>query len=167
MVTQSRPDKINTHQLVVMISYTQNAIQKIIRREIKKLGLTPEQGAALIGIYVLGNKTTAAELSRFSFREPASTTIILKRLESRGLIMRKVDSHRKNISRISLTEKGHKYLQKSLRIRSLDNIVNKIPADDLTMLWSLLNNLKNRALSNLKIDMDTHNKFFEGLSDLQ
>ena len=160
-------NKINAHQLVVMMSYTQNAIHKIIRREIKKMGLTPEQGAALIGIYALGNNTTAAELSRYSFREPASTTIILKRLESMGLISRKADEHRKNISRISLTDKGQKYFQKSLKIRSLEKVVSKLPNENLIQLWSLLSDLKKHALNNLNIEVDAHNEFFDKLSKLQ
>jgi DNA-binding MarR family transcriptional regulator len=160
-------NKINTHQLIVMMSLTQNAIQKIIRREIRKLGLTPEQGAALIGIYVLGNSTTAAELSRFSFREPASTTIILKRLESQGLISRKVDTKRKNISRISLTPKGYKLFQKAVKIRAMENVVHKLSEEKLVELWTLLGELKKHALINLKIDMHSHTEFFEKLSHLQ
>ena len=160
-------NKINAHQLVVMMSLTQNALQKIIRREIKKLKLTPEQGAALIGIYVLGNNTTAAELSRFSFREPASTTIILKRLEGLGLIKRTTDSKRKNVSRISLTPTGYRLFQKAVKIRAMENVVHKLSDEKLIELWTLLGDLKKHALINLHIDMNAHNEFFEKLSHLQ
>jgi DNA-binding MarR family transcriptional regulator len=153
--------------MVVMISIAQNTIHKIIRKELKKIGLTPEQGAALIGIYALGNNTTAAELSRFSLREPPSTTIILKRLEKQGLISKNGDAHRKNISRISLTEKGIKYYRKALKIHALDRVFNKLSKEKRMKLWSLLDEFKKQAFKELNIDQKAHAKYFGKLLDLQ
>jgi len=167
MPASSVKNKINTHQLVVMISLCQNTIQKLIRKEIRKLGLTPEQGAALLGIYVLGNNTTAAELSRYSLREPASTTIILQRLEKQGLISRTDDPHRKNISRISLTDKGYKYYQKALKIKGLERVINKLPVDKRMHLWLLLDEFKKNAFKELNMDSKSYSKYFDKLMELQ
>jgi DNA-binding MarR family transcriptional regulator len=167
MGNSSRPDNnVNTHQMIVMISIVYNAMQKLIRREIRKLGLTPEQGAALMGIYVLGNNTTAAELSRYSLREPASTTIILKRLEKQGLISRSDDAHRKNISRISLTDKGYKYYQKALNIKSLDRVLSKLTEQHKSDLWQVQDEFRRHAFKELNIDVDSYSKFLEKLLNL-
>ena len=165
-VLSKTEQNVNTHQFIIMMTFTNSAIQKIIRKEVKKLGLSPEQGQALIGIYVLGNNTTAAELSRYSLREPASTTIILKRLEKQGLISRSDDAHRKNISRISLTDKGYKQFRKALKIRSLDRLFKKLSNDKRTRLWLLMDEFRRLAFKELNIDEEYHSKFLKKLLEL-
>ncbi|OGO16045.1 MAG: hypothetical protein A2Z02_02695 [Chloroflexi bacterium RBG_16_48_7] len=159
--------EIGTHQLIIILSLTSDIIFKIIRKEFRKFGLTPEQGSTLVGIYVLGDDTTAAELARYSFREPATISVTLYRLEKLGLIFRTADPDRKNVSRISLTPKGREYYLKVLRIPSVRSVLGKMPAQDRKQLWDLLNNLKNFGLAKLGMDARTYTSFFKKLSDLQ
>jgi hypothetical protein len=57
--------KIGRPQLILILSFTNDIIFKIIRKKFRKFGLTPEQGPTLEGIYVHGDNTTAAELARY------------------------------------------------------------------------------------------------------
>jgi DNA-binding MarR family transcriptional regulator len=159
--------EIGTHQLIIGLSLANDIIHKIIRQEFRKFGLTPEQGSTLVSIYVLGDNTTAAELARYTFREPATISVTLNRLEKQGLIERRRDADRKNIYRINLTSNGRDYFNKVMKIKSVRNVLSLMPATDRKRLWVLLDNLKDLGLSKLGMDMETFTDYFEKLSNLQ
>jgi DNA-binding MarR family transcriptional regulator len=159
--------EIGVHQLIVILNLANDIVHKIIRKEFRKFGLTPEQGSTLVGIYVLGDNTTAASLARYSFKEPATISVTLNRLEKLGLIERNADSARKNISRVSLTKKGREFYFKVLKIPSVRNVMGKMTPNERKQLWILLNNLKNLGMAKLGLDGKAYAEFFEKLSQLQ
>jgi DNA-binding MarR family transcriptional regulator len=166
-MSKARPAKsIDAHKILVMLRLTNDAIYRIRQQELKKAGLTPEQAIALLNIHFLGERATAAELARYSFRERASMAEILARLEKNGLITRAPDKKRRNIIKISLTPQGEKAHGEALKITSIKSIVNTLSEEEREQLWSLLDKLKDQALKKLKIDLKTFSRFFKELSDL-
>ena len=68
--------------------------------------MTFEESTILIHIDKLGKKATPVELSRQLLRKHHSITGLLLRMEKKGLIIRNKDLKRKNMIRVSMTDKG-------------------------------------------------------------
>jgi len=158
---------IDAHKILVMLRLTNDAIYRIRQQELKKAKLTPEQAITILNIHFLGERATAAELARYSFRERASMAEILARLEKNGLITKTPDKNRKNVMKIRLTVEGERFHREALRIDSVTSIVNTLSEKEREQLWMLLDKLKDQALKKLKIDLKTFASFFKELSDLE
>jgi DNA-binding MarR family transcriptional regulator len=154
----------NSYELLAMIRQTNDALLKVRQKELKKFGITPEQSGALAVIYALDGQATAAELSRVLFRKPNSMTILLRRLEKQGLIRKTPDKHQKNVIRLSLTLKGRQCHVNSAKVNILGRIFNKISDSKQRQLWVSLEKVRNQALKNLDIDVESYVRFFEKLN---
>jgi len=151
---------IDGHRLLSILRQTHDAILKIRQRELSKYDLTPEQASALMVIHTLKGNATTAEISRRLFRESNSITVLLRRLEKRGLISKRPDVHRKNIIRISLTERGKEAYQNALKIDAFERIIKKFSVRKRKQLWQLLEKLRNHALKEMLLDVDSFVDFF-------
>jgi MarR family transcriptional regulator, organic hydroperoxide resistance regulator len=155
---------LSGHRLLSMLRQTHDVILKLRQRELRKYDLTPEQAAALMVVHALGNKATTAEISRRLFRESNSMTVLLRRMETRGLISKRPDAHRKNVIRISLTKKGAEAYQNSLKIDNFNHVISKMKIEDRKNLWSLLETLRNNALQDMRIDINSYSDFSRRLT---
>jgi DNA-binding MarR family transcriptional regulator len=161
MNNSDRPnDDIDPGALLAMFRQTHDAILKIRQKELRKHGLTPEQLGALQAIRAIGNKATAAQLSKWLFRNPDTTTIMLRRLEKRGLIKKTPDINRKNIIRLSLTRTGEEILHNASQANTAYNLFNKLSVKKKKQLWVLLEKLRSQALAKLNMDENTYSGFF-------
>ena len=159
-------DSLSGHRLLAMLRQTHDIILRLRQRELRKYNLTPEQASALMVIHALGNKATTAEISRRLLRESNSMTVLLRRMENRGLISKRPDTHRRNVIRISLTRKGTEAYQNALKIDNFNHVVSKMKIEDRRKLWSLLEILRNAALEDMKIDIASYSDFSEKLTSL-
>ena len=148
------------HMLLGVLRQTHDAVLKIRQNELKKYGLSPEQSAALMNIKVLGKNASIVELSRRLFRKSNSTTVLVMRLEKRGLIKKTRDKHRKNTIRLTLTREGNKCLQRAVREDSFNDIINEFDHEKRKQLCELLGQLRDHALDYLHVDMETYSDFF-------
>ncbi len=155
-----------SYKLLAMIKQTADALMKVRQKELKKFGITPEQSGAIAVIYALGDQATAAELSRILFRKPNSMTILLRRLEKQGLIKKTPDPRQKNVIRLSLTAKGRQCHISSSKVNTLNRIFNKVSDARQLQLWTSLEKIRNQALKNLDLDVESYVRFFEKLSSL-
>jgi DNA-binding MarR family transcriptional regulator len=153
-------DNVSIYKLFVLLRQTTDAMFKGREKELKEYGITPQQAAALIGIRALGNDTTPAEISRWVFREANSVTILLRRMENQGLINKRRDSKRKNITRISLTAKGQEAYRHATKLESVHDIIFALSKAKRQQLWSLLEILRNSALEHLRVDTRTYSQLF-------
>ena len=165
-ITKGDAGNLSGHRLLAMLRQTHDVIVKLRQRELRKYELTPEQAAALMVIHALGNKATTAEISRRLFRESNSMTVLLRRLENRGLISKRPDTHRKNVIRIGLTKMGTEAYHNALKIENFNHVVGKMKAEDRKKLWSLLETLRNYALEDMRIDIDSYSDFSKRLTSL-
>jgi DNA-binding MarR family transcriptional regulator len=147
------------HALLSMLRQTHDAILKIRQRELNKYDLTPEQAAAVMVIHALKGRATTAEISRRLFRESNSITVLVKRLEKRGFIKRVPDDKRRNIIRISLTEKGNEAYYNALQIEAFNKIIKKFSIRKRQQLWKLLEKLRNYALKDMSYDVKSFSDF--------
>ena len=134
----------------LMIAHARDALHTIRKRELKKYGITPAQAGVLLRIKMLENNATPAELARWSFRKPNSMTIILRRMVQKGLITKTCDQYKKNLQRISLTEKGEAAFQSSQNRESLIKVMSGLTEEQLEQLQFSLQTILQTAGKRLK-----------------
>lgn len=121
-----------------LLSRTRDVIFKARANDLVPIGLTPRQASALLVIAAIGDKATPAEISRRLFREPHSVSGLLKRMERDGLVRQTDDLERKNLIRVTLTEKGQQVLALSKRNESLHRIFSSLSEEQRQQLELIL-----------------------------
>jgi len=157
-------NKFYVHDFPTLLRQTYDAVFKLRQHELKQLGLTPEQSAALMAIDAIGETATAAAVSRFLFRESNSMSVLLRRLERMGLIKKKAGQRGTKL--LSLTAKGQKLCYKALDTNIVSSIFSKLSNDKQKQLWLLLEELRNNAVESLHIDVNSYLVFYNKFKDL-
>ncbi len=140
-------------KLFSMLCNSLEVLQRLRQEELTAIkGITYEQAYTLMSIYMLGNKASGAQLSRFQFRKQSTLNVMLKRLEVSGLIKRTPDKQIKNIVWYSLTRKGYRYYRDIFQMESVNRILDTLPAAKKKQLYSLLNVIRIKGLKALNID---------------
>lgn len=132
-----------------LLHQTAYAITRAREKELKRYGIAIRQVAALLVISNLGDRATPTELARWLFRKPHTVSSMLTRMEKEGLIAKSKDLERKNVIRVTLTEKGKGTYQQSTRRESIHRIMSCLDEKELGQLSSLLERLRERAFGEL------------------
>jgi DNA-binding MarR family transcriptional regulator len=106
-VKQVNPD----YKLWQLFSYTYRLIDSSSRVIFRKYGLSLSTVAILSILYQTGQNFKPIEFARICKRKPNTITVILNRMEKRGLLKKTKDNYRKNAKRVSLTKKGQLVIQ--------------------------------------------------------
>ena len=144
--------KDQDRRLIVLLRSTYDAINRARKKELHKYGISVSEFGVLFFIQAIGNKVTPADISRWMFREHHSVSALLNRMEKRGLITKIKDLERKNLVRVSITEKGKQVYQKSTKSNIYQRILLSLSEEKRQRLISYLNTLRNEALKELEID---------------
>ena len=142
----------NYYNLWVLLHQTRDAIFKARGKELNQYGTSTRHAAVLYTIKAIGDRATPAEISRWLFREPHSVSGILQRMESRGLINKVKDLERKNMVRVSITEKGRQAYQQSTKRKSIHKMLSSLSEEERQQLTASLAKLRNKALRELRVE---------------
>ena len=93
-------------------------------------------------------------MSRFLSREHPTVSALLRRMKKKGLISMKKDSRKKNMWRVSLTEKGKEAYKQSAKRESIHMAFSSLSEDDRQRLASYLENLRDQSRRYLIRDPD-------------
>jgi len=107
-------------------------------KELAKYGLSPEQAQVLFIVQALKEKASPIRISSYIFRQRHSVSNILQRMEKKGLICKTKDLERKNMVRVSLTEKGKTLFELSKRRESTHKIMSSLNEEDRKKLLEYL-----------------------------
>jgi MarR family transcriptional regulator, organic hydroperoxide resistance regulator len=143
---------VSSHQLIVLLFQTRDLMFNVKRKELRKYGITFEELAVLIHINKLGDKATPVELSRLLLRKHHSITGLLLRMEKKGLIIRNKDLKKKNMIRVSMTEKGESLYQNTKKENSLNRMVDLLSIEQKQAMAKGLNILRDESFDILKIE---------------
>jgi DNA-binding MarR family transcriptional regulator len=90
------------------------AVMRLARRlrQQAEEGATPSMLSALASVERLG-AVTLSELAQLERVQPPSITKVVARLEDEGLVARSGDANDRRISRIALTSKGKRFIEKN------------------------------------------------------
>jgi len=144
------------YRLLIRLRQADETIHALRQRELKKYGITSEQARALHVIHYFGNRATAFELAKMLSRKPPAMTIILRRMENKQLIKKTLDKNKKTTIRLSLTRKGHDIYHKVMELPVLDDVFRRLPAKEKEQLCRALEQLRDVALEELNIDVESY-----------
>jgi DNA-binding MarR family transcriptional regulator len=134
------------YNLWVLLRQTRDAMVKAREKELEKYGISSIQAAVLFNIQTIGPEATPAEISRRLVREPHSVSGLLNRMEKQGLITRVKDLPKRNMVRVSLTEKGREVYELSTKRLSMHDTMSVLSEGERSQLWNMLEKLRDKAL---------------------
>ena len=135
--------------LWVTLARARDAIYRCREIELAKYGISPEQALILLIVRSLNNHATPAEISRHIFRRPNTVSVMVNGMVKKGLLKRSKDSHRRNLVRLSLAEKGEDAYQCTRMRESIIRIMSDMSEDDVDKFQSYLNFLIAKAKTEL------------------
>ena len=141
--------KQNYLKLWVSLVNTRDAISKLRERELKKFHVSAAQSGVLSVLYYAKENLTPAEISRRSFRDPSSVTVILNRMVTKGLIKKLKDKKRKNLKRIALTAKGRDLYTRIIEEMCIYGLFSTLSGEQCQQLGECLNVLLSGAAGRL------------------
>jgi len=140
------------YKLWVLLGQASDMIFEARENELREYGITAMQAEVLFAVQAIGDKTTPAQISRWTLRRPHSISGILDRMEKVGLIRKTKDLARKNQVRVSMTDKGRQAYNKSLKRKSIHRIMSALAEEERQQLWSRLETARNKALKEVGKD---------------
>ena len=137
-------DKDNN--LWIMLEHAHSAVVAAREKELSEHGVSMMKAEVLSVVDRIGDEATPAEISRWILRRSHSVSGLLDRMEKDGLIKRTKDLDRKNLVRVTITEKGYKALNKSREGKSIHRSMAAIPEENRQKFYDQLEKIRDRAL---------------------
>ena len=138
--------------LWVLIAQTRDALFKVRQKELSQRNISVMKVAVLFFVRQIGNRATPAEISRWIFRQPHSVSGLLSRMEKEGLVRKVKDLDKKNMVRVTLTEKGEQAYYRSLERDSVNRVISSLSEEECQQLRPILRKLRAGALTELGMD---------------
>ena len=140
------------YKLWVLLQQTADVIFEARGNELRQYGLPPMQAAVLFVIQAIGDEATPAKIARWMLRRPHSISMILDRMVETGLIRKTKDLHRKNLIRVTLTEKGQQLYNQSLKRKPINRIMSSLSEEERQQLRLYLQKLRDKGLKEVGMD---------------
>jgi DNA-binding MarR family transcriptional regulator len=120
------------------------------REILNDFSITPPQFVALQWLFD-NNEMTIGELSTKMYLAYSTTTDLIDRMESNGLVKRIKDPNDRRVVRIRKLQKGYEIIEKVIKRRQeyLDEILSGFSMEDISGL--------EKSLHLLHVEMNTHN----------
>jgi DNA-binding MarR family transcriptional regulator len=134
------------YNLWIMLEQAHSAVVAAREKELSEHGVSMMKAEVLSIVDSIGDEATPAEISRWILRRSHSVSGLLDRMERDGLIKRAKDLHRKNLVRVTITEKGYKALNKSRDRKSIHRSMAAIPEGDRQKFYDQLEKIRDKAL---------------------
>jgi DNA-binding MarR family transcriptional regulator len=149
MAQQIKADKEYT--LLTQLLQVADIFVKIRERELLPQNLSATAAEILFLVDALGKDVTPAKISRLTLREPHSTSGILMRMETHGLIKRTKNMERKNQIRVTLTAKGEKALKQAMKLEGATGVIARLSEVQQKQLKASLTALKEAGKKELHL----------------
>ena len=140
------------YNLWVLLHQTTDAALRARQKELDQFDISVIEVGVLVVTQAIGEKATPSEISRRIFREPHTVSALLNRMEKRGLVRKTQNLDRKNLVRVSITEKGQQAYDKSTRRKSIRKIMSSLSEEERRQLRSCLEKLQNKAFKELIVE---------------
>ncbi|AQX73844.1 MULTISPECIES: MarR family winged helix-turn-helix transcriptional regulator [Dehalococcoides] len=146
----TRTPRLNTFEIWGIIMQARAVAYNVRRKELTEQDLTPEQ-AGILNILHKGKTKiiTPAKIAKEYLREPHTISVILKRMEDKGLIALTKNLARRNMIRVTLTEKGENARTDAFRLDRTSKLFENLSDDEIKTLYSLLTKVMNNSIEAL------------------
>ena len=137
------------YELWVLLLQARDVLFNAREKELRQYGISAMEAAALFIIQAIGDGATPTEISRWMIRAPHTISALLDRMEKKGLVRKSKDLDRKNLVRVSLTEKGKEAYNNSARRELIYSIISALSNEERQQLSKSLQTLRDRALKEI------------------
>jgi len=144
------------HDLWILLTHTRYAIYRSREKELLRYGVSPEQVGVLFIVQALGNRATPSEISRYILRQPHTVSALIERMQKKGFVKKSHDLDKKNLIRVSLTEKGQKVYENSTKRGPIHRIMAVLSDQERTQLRGLLEKLHTQARKEIGMDREKY-----------
>jgi DNA-binding MarR family transcriptional regulator len=148
------------HDLWMLLTHTRYAIYRAREKELQRYGVSPEQVGVLFIIQALGNKATPSEISRYILRQPHTVSALIERMSEKGLVNKVHDLDKKNLVRVSLTEKGKRIYDGSTKRGPIHKIMSILSDQERADFRKILDKLNLCARKEIGLDRE-QNSYIE------
>ena len=131
--------------LWMFLTRTRLLIFRARQLELRRYRITPERADLLFLVQAMDNKATPAALSRYLLRRPDSTDELVNRMAKSGLVKRVKDLDRKNLVRVSITQKGLEAYEQSAKRGPIHRIMSKLTPEEKNEFRQYLEKIYHQA----------------------
>ena len=137
-------------ELWTLLGQARLSMTKVRRKELyRQCNISLSKSIILTSLYVIGDKATPAQISRWLFREPHSISELLSTMEKEGLVRKVRDLDRRDQVRVEPTEKGRELSEQVLKIASVHRMMSCLSVKERQLLKSYLLKLRSSAIKEL------------------
>jgi DNA-binding MarR family transcriptional regulator len=140
------------YELWVLLQQASDAMFEARENELREYGITAMQAAVLYIVKAIGDEATPAQVSRWILRKPHSVSGILQRMEKAGLVKKTKDLTRRNMVRVTMTDKGRQALSQSMKRKSFQRILSSLSENERQQLRAQLRTVRNKGLKEIGVD---------------
>jgi MarR family transcriptional regulator, organic hydroperoxide resistance regulator len=144
------------HDMWMLLTHTRYAVYRAREKELQRYGVSPEQVGVLFIVQALGNRATPSEISRYIMRQPHTVSALIERMESKGFVKRIHDLDKRNLVRVSMTEKGQKIYDTSTKRGPIHRIMAVLTDEERTQLRLLLEKVHAQARKEIGMDREKY-----------
>jgi len=131
--------------LWMLLSEVTDGIRKARKKELMAHSVLPGHSPLLQAVQDAGSRATPSEIARRLFRRPHTISQLLNRMEKKGLVKKSKDLKRKNMVRVTLTEKGQQAYYRSTKRESIYRIMSSLSEEQRQQLRSCLQMLHDKV----------------------
>jgi DNA-binding MarR family transcriptional regulator len=144
------------HDLWMLLTRTRYAIYRSREKELIRYGVSPEQAGVLFIIQALQDRATPSEIARSIMRQPHTVSALIERMAEKGFVKKDHDLDKKNLVRVSLTEKGKKVYEYSTKRGPIHKIMEVLSDEEKAQLRDLLGKLHSKARKEIGLDREKY-----------
>jgi len=139
------------YRLYVLLDQANVTILNALEDELRQYRISAMQASVLFITKAIGKDATPAEIARWLIRKPHTVSGLLARMERSGLVKKTKNFAKKNLIRVTLTAKGEKAYNQSLKRVSLRRIMSCLSENERKQLGISLEKLRDEALKEPRI----------------
>ena len=134
------------YSLWVLLNQAKDTMFAAREEELRQYGTSPMHAAVLFIMQAIGGDATPAKIAQWLLRSPNTASDLLDRMERAGLVRKARDPDRKNVVRVTITEKGRQAYDDSTKLESIHRIMSCLSKEERQQLRPILYKLRDEAL---------------------
>ena len=140
------------YELWVLLHQSRDVIAQAREEELKETGLNMVQAGLLNIVKNVEKKPTITNIARWMNRKPHTVFSVVGVMEKQGLVKKKKDLERKNLTRIEITKKGQKALQQAQEhTEAISDIMSCLTDKEANQFRSSLKKVRDKAYEKLSV----------------
>jgi DNA-binding MarR family transcriptional regulator len=142
------------YELWLLLTRARYAVYRARERELQRYGLTPEQAQVLAILHYSEEKVSPGSLAQLVLLKPHTMSALINRMEKKGLVKKVNDLERKNMVRVTLTEKGKKAHEITSKRSPIHHVMSVLSEEESEQFHQTLNKILNKAGEELGLNRD-------------